>query len=106
MIFFVLALLSFFGISSSSVVSFPLDAAIKKIYSISLGDFSAADGMVVEKTLVRDLMMDLMAYNGPVPEKIEGMTMDAAGNVWINNDNDGVEDNSGENVLINRRPLA
>ena len=65
-----------------------------------------ADGMVVEKTLVRDLMMDLMSFNGPVPEKIEGMTMDAAGNVWINNDNDGVDDNSGENLLINLGPLA
>jgi Esterase-like activity of phytase len=84
----------------------PIDAAIKKIYSINLGDYSMADGMVVEKTLVRDLMMDLLSFNGPVPEKIEGMTIDAAGNVWINNDNDGVDDNSGENLLINLGPLA
>ena len=35
------------------------------------------------------------------PEKVEGSTVTVGGNVWIINDNDGVDDNSGETQLIN-----
>ena len=55
----------------------------------------------MEKTLVRDLLPDLMSYKGQVVEKVEGMTVDSKGNLWINNDNDGVDDNSGEQLLLN-----
>lgn len=77
------------------------DAAIKKVYVIELGDFSMPGETVLEKTLVKDLLPTLMSFNGPVFEKVEGMAVDASGNVWLVNDNDGVDDNSGEQRLIN-----
>lgn len=80
------------------------DAAIKKIYTIDLGDFSIEEGTVVEKTLYTDLMPVLSSYNGLVIEKIEGLTVDGEGNVWINSDNDGVDDSTGEHLLINLGP--
>jgi Esterase-like activity of phytase len=80
------------------------DAAVKKIYTIDLGDFSLDEGTLIEKTLYRDLMPDLIAFNGPVVEKIESLAVDGKGNLWIMNDNDGVEDNSGEQLLMNLGP--
>jgi hypothetical protein len=77
------------------------DAALKKIYAISLGDFSMDELSVVNKVLVRDLIPDLKSTGGMVMEKIEGIAVDDDGNVWINNDNDGVDDNSGEQLLMN-----
>jgi hypothetical protein len=77
------------------------DAAIKRLYKINLGDFSIADGTVIDKALVRDVIPDLRAPGGLVPEKIEGLTVTDAGDVWINNDNDGLGDNSGEHMLLN-----
>ena len=38
---------------------------------------------------------------GLVPEKIEGAALMANGDVLIINDNDGVDDNSGETQLLN-----
>ena len=75
------------------------DAAIKRLYKVDLS--SVADGDVVSKTLVRDLMSDLKAAGGLVPEKIEGSALMPNGDVYIINDNDGVDDNSGETQLIN-----
>jgi len=74
------------------------DAAIKRLYRINLA--SAADGTTVTKTLVRDLIPDFEATGALVPEKIEGLAVTSNGDVWVNNDNDGVDDNSGENQLI------
>eukprot|EP00934_Nitzschia_sp_Nitz4_P009064 Nitzschia sp. Nitz4//scaffold21_size171442//115904//118824//NITZ4_002178-RA/size171442-augustus-gene-0.188-mRNA-1//1//CDS//3329542462//9054//frame0 len=82
------------------------DAAIKRIYTIDLGDFSMAEGTVLSKALVRDLMPDLAAGGGLIMEKIEGLAVDSDGNLWINNDNDGVDDNSGEQLLLNLGPMA
>jgi hypothetical protein len=31
---------------------------------------------------------------------LEGLAVTASGNVYINNDNDGVDDNSGEQILL------
>jgi len=75
------------------------DARIKRLYRIDLS--GAASGSTVEKTLVRDLMADLQAGGGPVPEKIEGLAVLGNGEVLIVNDNDGVNDNSGETQLLN-----
>ena len=61
---------------------------------------------MISKTLVKDLMPDLVSLNGLVFEKIEGLAVDGDSNIWINNDNDGVDDNSGENLLLNVGPLA
>jgi hypothetical protein len=77
------------------------DARIKRLYSIDLT--GKANGSTLSKTLVRDLVADLKAPKGHVYEKIEGATVTANGDVWIVNDNDGVDDgaNSGETQLLN-----
>lgn len=50
----------------------------------------------VEKKLLRDLTPDLMALNGYGLDKVEGMTVDKGGNLFVVTDNDGVDDSSGE----------
>ena len=74
------------------------DATVKKIYRIDLT--GKADGSVLSKTLVRDLLPDLRATKGHVLEKIEGLARLANGDVYIVNDNDGVDLGSGETQLI------
>lgn len=77
------------------------DAAIKRLYRFNVTGL--APDSVVAKTLVRDLLAsgDLAAAGGAIPEKIEGSAVTANGDVYIVNDNDGVDDNSGETQLIN-----
>ena len=74
------------------------DAAIKRLYQIDLS--SAVADSTITKTLVRDVMDDLKKPNGMVYEKIEGSALMPNGDVYIINDNDGVDDNSGETQLI------
>jgi hypothetical protein len=76
------------------------DAAIKRVYYVDMGDLSSVDGTILTKTLVTDLMPDLAAPGGLVIEKVEGLTVDGNGDMWINTDNDGVDDNSGENQFL------
>lgn len=75
------------------------DAAIKRLYTFDVTGL--VDGDTVTKTLVRDLLGDLAEAGGLIPEKIEGSAVTANGDVWIVNDNDGVDDNSGETQLLN-----
>jgi len=77
------------------------DAAIKRLYSIDLTAHTV--GETVTKALVRDLISagDLAATGALTYEKIEGSAVMANGDVYIINDNDGVDDNSGETQLIN-----
>jgi hypothetical protein len=75
------------------------DARIKRLYRVDLT--GAADGATLTKTLLRDLINDLKAPGGQVPEKIEGAARLANGHVLIVNDNDGVDNNSGEVQLLN-----
>lgn len=75
------------------------DAAIKRLYKIDLNDVT--EGETIAKTLVRDLMPDLAATGGLTYEKVEGSAVMSNGDVYIINDNDGVDDNSGETQLIN-----
>jgi hypothetical protein len=77
------------------------DARIKRLYQIDLA--GAVEGMVVSKTLVRDLLPDLRAPGGIVPEKIEGLAVLRSGQILVVNDNDGVNDNSGETQLLRIR---
>lgn len=77
------------------------DAAIKRVYAVDLGDYSLEENSVVGKSLIRDLMPALMSSNGQVVEKVEGLAVDGAGDMWINNDNDGVDDVSGEQLMLN-----
>lgn len=81
------------------------DAAVKRLYTFSVDGFEPGD--IVEKTLLRDLVAegDLTATGGLIAEKIEGSAVTPSGNVYIINDNDGVDDNSGETQLIDLGPL-
>lgn len=73
------------------------DAAIKRLYSINLSDL--ANGDTITKYFVRDLISDFTAAGGLMPEKLEGLAVTENG-VWVINDNDGVDDNSGETQLL------
>ena len=75
------------------------DARIKRLYRIDIA--GKADGSTLTKTLIRDLMADLRLPAGAVVEKIEGAALLANGDVIIVNDNDGVDENSGEVHLMN-----
>jgi len=85
------------------------DAVIKRIYTFSIDGLTPQPqgGIfpVVAKTLVRDLLSDLMADHGPVLEKVEGLTVMADGTTWIVTDNDGVDGSSGETQLIDLGPV-
>jgi len=74
-------------------------AAVKRIYKIDLADHSPSE--TVEKTLVRDIMSDLRAEGGLIVEKVEGVAVDRTGDVWIVNDNDGLDLTNGETLLLN-----
>jgi len=76
------------------------DAVIKRIYEINLGDYTFEDGVLLEKTLFQDVVSNLLEANGEVFEKVEGLAISPDGRVWINNDNDGVDGNSGEQQLF------
>lgn len=90
------------------------DARIKRIYYFDLDDgrdaFLAEDAgnngkgksyPVVRKTEVYDLMPLYLDINGWVPDKPEGMTVDANGDVFVITDNDGVDDAPGQTWLFN-----
>ena len=77
------------------------DAAVTKaIYKIALTEMKPAklgtQLPIVKKTLVRDLIPDLKSFNGYVQDKVEGLAIDANGEMFISTDNDGVDDHSGE----------
>lgn len=77
------------------------DAAIKRIYKISLGQLDTiVDGANVTKTLYQDILPDLSARIGGLAlEKVEGMAL-LNGYVWVCTDNDGTDGTSGESRLI------
>lgn len=75
-----------------------LDAAIKKIYSVNLNNVQP--NSVVNKTLVKDMLPALEATGAQIFEKIEGIAITSAQHLYIINDNDGGDDNSGETQLI------
>ena len=77
-----------------------VDAAIKRLFTIDLGDFSVKDGTTIDKRFYMDLMPHIAAFGGATLEKVEGLAVTAGGHIWINTDNDGVDDNSGEQLLI------
>lgn len=77
------------------------DAAVKRFYRVDLS--VVEDGATITKTLVRDLITsgDLVSPKGLIPEKIEGAAIMPNGDVYIVNDNDGVDNNKGETQLMN-----
>ncbi|NNU79976.1 alkaline phosphatase [Halovulum dunhuangense] len=54
---------------------------------------------VVTKEPVRDLLPDLLRWNGFALDKIEGFAVDADGTGFVVTDNDGVDDHSGETLF-------
>lgn len=77
------------------------DAAIKRLYKFDVSGLAA--NSTLTKTLVRDLLLegDLSATGGLPDDKIEGLAINAEGELYIVNDNDGVDDSNGETQLIN-----
>lgn len=84
-------------------------AKLKKLYRVALADLKPAklggELPVVKKQEVRDLIPDLKATKGYVVDKVEGFTIDAAGNGFVVTDNDGVDDSSGETLFFGIGPI-
>ncbi|MDX3928653.1 MAG: esterase-like activity of phytase family protein [Shinella sp.] len=84
-------------------------AKLKKLYRVALADLKpgklGGELPVVKKEEVRDLIPDLKALNGYVVDKVEGFTVDAAGNGFVITDNDGVDDSSGETLFFGIGPM-
>lgn len=81
------------------------ERAIKRLYEVSVAGLvpaapGAAEVPVVAKRLLRDLVPDLAATGGTVLEKVEGFTVDAAGEAFAVTDNDGVQGVSGETQFL------
>ncbi|MFZ5751694.1 MAG: esterase-like activity of phytase family protein [Pseudomonadota bacterium] len=78
-------------------------ARVKKIYRVARADLKTSKLgeplPVVAMDEVRDLIPDLKAWGGPVPDKVEGLAIDAAGQGYVVTDNDGVDDASGETLF-------
>ncbi|MEY9197796.1 hypothetical protein ABIA16_002912 [Sinorhizobium fredii] len=79
-------------------------AKLKKLYRVALTELKPAalggELPAVKKEEVRDLIPDLKSLNGYVVDKVEGFTVDAAGNGYVVTDNDGVDDASGETLFF------
>jgi hypothetical protein len=61
---------------------------------------------VVAKEEVMDFMPQLKSIGGYVQEKIEGFTVDSAGNAYAVTDNDGVADANGETLFLRLGRMA
>ncbi len=85
------------------------NAKLKALTRVKLADLAPAElgGTlpVVTKEVVRDLIPDLASMAGVIGEKVEGFTVDAAGNGWLVTDNDGTNDNSGETMFWSIGPM-
>lgn len=85
-------------------------AQLKALTRVALSALKPAklDGALplVAKEPVRDLLPDLKAGHGYVLDKVEGFAIDAAGNGFVVTDNDGVDDSSGETMLLRLGTMA
>ena len=80
---------------------------MKRVYTIDPSEvvFTTAEaGMspTLTKTLASDLLEDGVfdPFRGFVFEKVEGLAVRPSGGGFLVNDNDGVDDNSGETRLV------
>jgi hypothetical protein len=80
------------------------DARIKRLYEFSVtGLVPAPQGgafPLLTKSLLRDLVPDLLAGGGPLLEKVEGFTVLPNGEALLVTDNDGVSDATGETRFL------
>lgn len=80
------------------------NALIKRLYKVALSELKpvklGSKLPVVKKSLVHNFLTDLRMTSGPVVDKLEGFTIDAAGNAYAVTDNDGVDDSSGETYFF------
>lgn len=86
------------------------DAALKQVTLVSLKGITPAPAgstlPVVTKTVVANLLPQLAATKGWTLDKVEGLTVTAAGQVIALTDNDGVDDATGETRLLDLGPLS
>ncbi|WP_040158272.1 esterase-like activity of phytase family protein [Nigerium massiliense] len=78
-------------------------AKVKRLYTVTLDQPGVADGQplpVLTKKLAHDVLPDLAKPKGWVQEKLEGMTVDERGDVYVITDNDALQDNTGETVFL------
>ena len=68
--------------------------------------FGASEIPTVEKKLLRDLTPELMKLGGYGLDKVEGLAVDKAGDLFVVTDNDGVDDSSGETQFFAFGKLA
>ncbi|MFC4376860.1 esterase-like activity of phytase family protein [Nocardia halotolerans] len=79
-------------------------AALKSVTRVQIPTEPGVTGTtapaVLAKTEARDLLPDLRATNGWVQEKVEGLTIAGNGELFAVTDNDGLDDATGETVLL------
>ncbi|MDA0662255.1 MAG: esterase-like activity of phytase family protein [Proteobacteria bacterium] len=80
------------------------NAKLKKLFRVAASELKPVKigekAPVVKKEAVHDFLGDLAALNGFAVDKIEGFTVDAAGEGFAVTDNDGVDDSSGETYFF------
>ncbi len=80
------------------------NAALKAVTRVAIpteaGVTGTAQPTVLDKTTAHDLLPDLRATNGWVQEKVEGMAVAGNGELYVVTDNDGLDDATGETVLL------
>jgi len=74
------------------------DGVIKIVTLIDLGGMEAGGTLV--KTVVADLVPELLSHGGLLIKSVEGLAVTEEGDVWVVNDNMGTDDNSGETQLM------
>ncbi|MEV7104933.1 esterase-like activity of phytase family protein [Streptomyces atroolivaceus] len=77
-------------------------ARVKRIYTVDLPKGASPGGAltVLPKTLAHDVLPELRATKGWTQEKLEGLTVAGNGHVYAVTDNDGLDDSTGETVLL------
>ncbi|KAL3931074.1 MAG: hypothetical protein SGBAC_011479, partial [Bacillariaceae sp.] len=71
----------------------PTDESTKAIYQNDLGNFSIVDGETVEMRFAHDLIPDMLSTGGLANGKVEGLAVEADGNVWVSSVDGGIDRN-------------
>ena len=80
------------------------NARVKRVYRVELDGLETVPvgqtPPIASKSLVTDLLPMLEAGGGHVPDKVEGLAVDASGAAYAVTDNDGVDDSNGETRFL------